>query len=73
MNGVIIIMLVVSLIVTVASFIFIVMDLKTMTQKNYKGTYIVPNALLLVLGLAWFAISILLYLNFQSQLSILSM
>ncbi len=73
MNGIIIAMLVVSVIVTAVSFVFLVTDLKVMTKKNYKGTYIVPNAVLLVTGLAWFAVSVLLYLNIQNQLTILSL
>lgn len=73
MNGLMITMLIISLVVTVISFIFIVIDLKTMTVRNFKGSYIIPNVLLLVTGLAWFTITVLLYLNIQSQLSILSL
>ncbi|MGF2054787.1 hypothetical protein [Vagococcus fluvialis] len=71
MNGLIIGMLVISLLVTIFSFVFIVKDLKVMTINNYKGSYIIPNAMLLVVGLMWFAVSILLYLNIQNQLSVL--
>lgn len=71
MNGLIIGMLVISLLVTIFSFVFIVKDLKVMTINNYKGSYIIPNAMLLVVGLIWFAVSILLYLNIQNQLSVL--
>jgi len=51
MNGLIIGMLVISLLVTIFSFVFIVKDLKVMTINNYKGSYIIPNAMLLVCGL----------------------
>lgn len=71
MNGLIIGMLVISFLVTIFSFVFIVKDLKVMTINNYKGSYIIPNAMLLVVGLMWFAVSILLYLNIQNQLSVL--
>lgn len=71
MNGLIIGMLVISLLVTIFSFVFIVKDLKVMTINNYKGSYIIRNAMLLVVGLIWFAVSILLYLNIQNQLSVL--
>ena len=72
MNMWIIILFVISLLVTIISFVFIVKDLKVVIAGNLKGAYIVPNVALLIVGLAWFALTTMLFLNIQNQLSLLT-